>query len=382
MHQMKPDRTDTLLLTPGRRRTWLIALLVFGGATFITTFVAVLSHMRYVQKGLESNLWTWLIGECFDWYTWALLVPVIVWLARKVRISRKTLLWSAPLHFLFAALTSAITLIIGVIGSVWAHNEQLTTDQLIDLCYREIIWMLPWSIFIYSGIVAVYYALDYYRQYNERELRASRLESELTRAQLETLHTQLQPHFLFNTLNSISVLMRKGEIDTAQRMLNRLSELLRHVLAKGGTQVIRLETELEIVRGYLEIEQVRFGERLQVEMSIDDTSLKAQVPSFVLQTLVENAVRHGLAQKAGIGHIRVSSQLANDLLTLKVEDDGVGLAAPSQSRGEGVGLRSTRTRLAALYGDHHRFELTTPSSGGTVATLEIPYRAEESPSHG
>ncbi len=379
---MKPNRTDTLLLTPGRRRTWLVALLVFGGATFVTTFVAVLSHLRYVQKDLESNLWTWLLGESFDWYSWAILVPVIVWLARKVRLTRGNLAWAAPLHFLFAALTSAITLIVGVIGSVWAHNEQLTTEQLIDLCYREIIWMLPWSVFIYSGIVAVYYALDYYRQYNERELRASRLESELTRAQLETLHTQLQPHFLFNTLNSISVLMRKGEIDTAQRMLNRLSELLRHVLAKGGTQVIPLETELEIVRGYLEIEQVRFGDRLQVEMSIDDTSLKAQVPSFVLQTLVENAVRHGLAQKTGVGHIRVSSQKENDLLTLKVEDDGVGLAAPSQSRGEGVGLRSTRTRLFALYGDQHRFELTTPSSGGTVALLEIPYRAEESSSNG
>ncbi len=379
---MKPDRTDTLLLTPGRRRTWLVALLVFGGATFVTTFVAVLSHLRYVQKDLESNLWTWLLGESFDWYSWAILVPVIIWLARKVRLTRSNLAWSAPLHFLFAALTSAVTLIVGVIGSVWAHNEQLTTEQLIDLCYREIIWMLPWSVFIYSGIVAVYYALDYYRQYNERELRASRLESELTRAQLETLHTQLQPHFLFNTLNSISVLMRKGEIDTAQRMLNRLSELLRHVLAKGGTQVIPLETELEIVRGYLEIEQVRFGDRLQVEMSIDDTSLKAQVPSFVLQTLVENAVRHGLAQKTGIGHIRVSSQRENNLLTLRVEDDGVGLAAPSQSRGEGVGLRSTRTRLAALYGEQHRFELTTPSSGGTAALLEIPYRTEELSFHG
>lgn len=379
---MKPDRTDTLFLTPGRRRTWLVALLVFGGATFVTTFVAVLSHLRYVQKDLESNLWTWLLGESFDWYSWAILVPVIIWLARKVRLTRGNLAWSAPLHFLFAALTSAITLVVGVIGSVWAHNEQLTTEQLIDLCYREIIWMLPWSVFIYSGIVAVYYALDYYRQYNERELRASRLESELTRAQLETLHTQLQPHFLFNTLNSISVLMRKGEIDTAQRMLNRLSELLRHVLAKGGTQVIPLETELEIVRGYLEIEQVRFGDRLRVEMSIDDTSLKAQVPSFVLQTLVENAVRHGLAQKTGVGHIRITSRRENNLLTLMVEDDGVGLAAPSQSRGEGVGLRSTRTRLSALYSDQHRFVLTTPSAGGTVALLEIPYRTEESSSHG
>ncbi len=379
---MKPDQTDTLLLTPGRRRTWLVALLVFGGATFVTTFVAVLSHLRYVQKDLESNLWTWLLGESFDWYSWAILVPVIIWLARKVRLTRGNLAWSAPLHFLFAALASAFTLVVGVIGSVWAHNEQLTTEQLIDLCYREIIWMLPWSVFIYSGIVAVYYALDYYRQYNERELRASRLESELTRAQLETLHTQLQPHFLFNTLNSISVLMRKGEIDTAQRMLNRLSELLRHVLAKGGTQVIPLETELEIVRGYLEIEQVRFGDRLRVEMSIDDSSLKAQVPSFVLQTLVENAVRHGLAHKTGIGHIKVSSHRENDLLTLRVEDDGVGLAAPSQSRGEGVGLRSTRTRLSALYSDRHRFELTTPSAGGTVALLEIPYRTEESSTNG
>ncbi|MBK7140760.1 MAG: histidine kinase [bacterium] len=379
---MQADHPDRAPLLGQRRRRWLAALLVFGGALFISCFVAVLSHLRYVQKGLESDLWTWIKGESFDWFTWALLVPLIVWLAKHVRITRKSLLWSAPLHFLFAATTSSITLVIGVIGSVWAHKEQLTTDQLIDLCMREIIWMLPWSIFIYSGIVAVYYALDYYRQYNERELRASKLEAELTRAQLDTLHTQLQPHFLFNTLNSISVLMRKGEIDTAQRMLNRLSELLRHVLAKGGTQVIPLETELEIVKGYLEIEQVRFGDRLQVEMQIDDSALKAQVPSFVLQTLVENAVRHGLAQKSGIGHIRVTTMRNGESLTLKVEDDGVGLATPSQSRGEGVGLRSTRTRLAALYGEQHHFSLSTPPTGGTIALLEIPYRSEEQSTHG
>ncbi len=374
---MLETRTDITQRTATRKRRWQAALLIIGGASFVTFLVSILSHFRYLQKGLETDLGVWLLGESFDWFPWAVMVPAIVWLAKRVRINRKTIFWSAPLHFLFASIASSITLITGVIGSVWAHNEVLTREQLIDLCYREIIWMLPWSVFIYSGIVAVYYALDYYRQYNERELRASKLEAELTRAQLDTLHTQLQPHFLFNTLNSISVLMRKGEIDTAQRMLNRLSELLRHVLAKGGTQVIPLETELEIVKGYLEIEQVRFGDRLQVQMQIDDSSLKAQVPSFVLQTLVENAVRHGLAQKSGIGHIRVSTHKENGLLTLQVEDDGVGLATPSQSRGEGVGLRSTRTRLSALYGEQHRFELTAPATGGTLAFLEIPYRTEE-----
>lgn len=374
---MLETRTDITPRTATRKRKWQAALLIVGGAAFVTFLVSILSHLRYLQKGLETDLSTWLLGESFDWFPWAAMVPAIVWLAKRVRINRKTIFWSAPLHFLFASIASSITLIIGVLGSVWAHNEVMTQEQIIDLCYREIIWMLPWALFIYSGIVAVYYALDYYRQYNERELRASKLEAELTRAQLDTLHTQLQPHFLFNTLNSISVLMRKGEIDTAQRMLNRLSELLRHVLAKGGTQVIPLETELEIVKGYLEIEQVRFGDRLQVQMQIDDSSLKAQVPSFVLQTLVENAVRHGLAQKSGVGHIRVSTHREDGLLTLQVEDDGVGLATPSQSRGEGVGLRSTRTRLSALYGEQHRFELTAPAAGGTLAFLEIPYRTEE-----
>jgi sensor histidine kinase YesM len=363
--------------SPGRKRFWLAFAVTVGCATFVTFLVASLSHLRYIQKGLETNFGTWLLGESFDWFTWAALVPVIVWLAKRVRISRQTAAWSAPLHFVFATITSMFTLIVGVLGSVWAHHEQLTNEQLIDLCAREIIWMLPWSTFIYSGIVAIYYALDYYRQYNERELRASKLESELTRAQLDTLHTQLQPHFLFNTLNSISVLMRKGEIDTAQRMLNRLSELLRHVLAKGGTQEIALETELEIVKGYLEIEQTRFGERLQVSMNIDEASLKARVPSFVLQTLVENAVRHGLAHKAGSGNINITATKENAHLKLRVQDDGVGLTAPSRSRGEGVGLRSTRTRLAALYGDEHRFELTAPPAGGTVAFLEIPFRTQE-----
>ncbi len=374
---MFSDQSNDTDRTAQRKRFWLATAVTVGGATFITFFVSILSHLRYVQKGLETHLGTWLLGESFDWFTWAALVPVIIWFAKKVRITRQKAAWTIPAHFFFGAFTSIVTLVIGVVGSVWTHNEQMTTAQLIDLCMREIIWMLPWSLFIYSGIVAVYYALDYYRRYNERELRTSKLETELTRAQLDTLHTQLQPHFLFNTLNSISVLMRKGEIDTAQRMLNRLSELLRHVLAKGGTQEIALETELEIVKGYLEIEQTRFGDRLHVLMNVDDSCLKARVPSFVLQTLVENAVRHGLANKAGHGQVTVAAAKENGFLKLTVQDDGVGLDVPSRSKGEGVGLRSTRTRLAALYGEQHRFALTTPDNGGTLATLEIPLQIGE-----
>ncbi|MCM2271270.1 MAG: sensor histidine kinase [candidate division Zixibacteria bacterium] len=374
---MFSDHSIDIDRTARRKRFWLATAVTVGGATFITFFVSILSHLRYIQKGLETHLGTWLLGESFDWFTWAALVPVIIWFAKKVRITRQKAGWTIPAHFLFGAFTSVVTLVIGVIGSVWAHNEQMTTAQLIDLCMREIIWMLPWSLFIYSGIVAVYYALDYYRRYNERELRTSKLETELTRAQLDTLHTQLQPHFLFNTLNSISVLMRKGEIDTAQRMLNRLSELLRHVLAKGGTQEIALETEMEIVKGYLEIEQTRFGERLHVIVNVDDSCLKARVPSFVLQTLVENAVRHGLANKVGHGQVTVAAAKENGFLKLTVQDDGVGLDVPSRSTGEGVGLRTTRTRLAALYGERYRFALTSPDNGGTLATLEIPLQIGE-----
>lgn len=353
-------------------RRWIVASIAVGLATFTTFLVAILAHLRMLQVGQESHFWEWVLGEAFDWFSWAALVPLIFWLGRKVRITRQTLLWSTPVHFLFAAILSTVTLVVGVLGSVWAHNETVTSEQLISYCYREVIWMAPWSIFIYTGILSAYYAYEYYRRYNERELATSRLETELTKAQLDSLYSQLQPHFLFNTLNTISVLMRKGQIEEAQRTLSRLSDLLRYVLARENTQEVPLETELGFVQGYLAIEQVRFGERLQVAMTIDPESMRARIPSFVLQMLVENAVRHGVANKAGVGHISIEATRENGNLRVTVQDDGVGLNQ-TQTRAEGVGLKNTRSRLQHLYGPDHAFELVSPTGGGTKATLSIPY---------
>ena len=221
-------------------------------------------------------------------------------------------------------------------------------------------------------------AYDYYRRFRERERRAAQLEVEaaqletqLAQAQLDALKMQLHPHFLFNTLNSISVLMR-DDATAANRMLIRLSELLRVALKSEGRQEIPLRQELEFLRGYLEIEQTRFQDRLMVDFDIEKETLDAQVPNLILQPLVENAIRHGIAPRAEAGLIQVQARRENSFVELCVSDDGAGLNE-SEMQGNGIGLSNTRKRLEKLYGEQYGFEISSPAGGGLQVRLKIPF---------
>jgi LytS/YehU family sensor histidine kinase len=190
--------------------------------------------------------------------------------------------------------------------------------------------------------------------------------------QLESLKVQLQPHFLFNTLNTILALIRT-EPATAERMVSGLSELLRASLEAAGEHEVPLERELAILRPYLEIQQVRFRDRLAVLLDVDPAARGALVPYLILQPLVENAIRHGLAPRASAGRVEISASVLDDALRLEVRDDGVGIRAPSAMR-EGVGLGNTRARLRHLYGTRHAFEARPRAEGGFAVRVEIPYR--------
>jgi LytS/YehU family sensor histidine kinase len=232
-----------------------------------------------------------------------------------------------------------------------------------------------WEMMTYWAVVGLSHALDFHNESQDRALAAAQLETRLAEAQLQALQRQLHPHFLFNTLNAISALMHR-DTEAADAMLERLSDLLRLTLDRIAVQVVSLREELEFIDKYLEIEQTRFGDRLQVATLIEPETLDAAVPNLVLQPLVENAIRHGIATKVGGGHVEITARRVGASLVLSVRDDGPGLSqAKRDALNTGVGLSNTRSRLEHLYRDRYRFEFAEPAGGGLAVTIEIPFVA-------
>ncbi|MCI0417983.1 MAG: histidine kinase, partial [Acidobacteria bacterium] len=241
---------------------------------------------------------------------------------------------------------------------------------------RNIALSYHWWVLVYWGILGAYQGLDYHRKFREREKRAVQLEAQLVQAQLQALKMQLHPHFLFNTLHSISALLHE-DLDAADRMIARLGDFLRLTLENSGEHEVTLQRELEFLKCYLEIERIRFQDRLTVRYEIDPETLDALVPNLVWQPIVENAIRHAIAPRAGSGCIEVRARRLGPKLELQVKDDGPGLP-PSRSFNsafsEGVGLANTRERLRQHYGSDHWFGLCNGAEKGLVVTLEIPFK--------
>src|SRR4030095_223632 len=217
--------------------------------------------------------------------------------------------------------------------------------------FQEMIFRnFDWEMMTYWTVIGLSHALDFHREAQERELTAAQLSTRLAEANLQALQRQLHPHFLFNTLNTISSLMHR-DTEAASAVLERLSDLLRLTLDRVGTQHVSLKDELDFLRKYLEIEKTRFGERLQTHIGVDLDTLDAAVPNLVLQPLVENALRHGIGPKIGGGRVDICARRDGDDLWLEVRDNGVGLSADAFHKG--VGLTNTRARLHAPHGDRH-----------------------------
>jgi sensor histidine kinase YesM len=232
---------------------------------------------------------------------------------------------------------------------------------------------LHFGVAIYWAVLSIYQAVSYYRKYRERELKTSQLEARLAQSRLQVLKMQLHPHFLFNTLNAISELIHKDP-ESAERMIGDLSDLLRMSFENLETQEIPLKQELEFLRKYLEIEQMRFHDRLRIKMEIAPDTLDAKVPNMILQPLVENAIKHGLAPRSEGGQIEIGAVKNNGNLSLTVKDDGIGIPFnDTENLPEGVGLSNTRRRLKHLYGERHKFDLTSENKGLRV-NLTIPFK--------
>jgi LytS/YehU family sensor histidine kinase len=212
------------------------------------------------------------------------------------------------------------------------------------------------------------------RRFSEAARESEQLQARLDQARLQALRLQLQPHFLFNTLNTITALVHRDP-PSAERMVNGLSELLRVSLGTAGEQEVRLDRELEVLRHYLDIQLVRFPDRLSVRFDIEPGARDAMVPSLLLQPLVENAIKHGISPRASAGKLQIAVRRQNDMLSLEVRDDGVGTHG-TQTPAEGVGLGNARARLASLYGAQHRFEAGPRAGGGFAVRIEIPFHTE------
>ena len=354
----------------------------FAAWTAAGLFFFTQSMVKKYASGEPTPWWHYLASWLVGVYLWALLTPAILWLGRRFPFARKNWLRRTALH---------LTLSVGVsIVQLTVESAVLAQLRIFPSIMKDFGSTLGFLLIIgfHQGVVTYWTILGiqagfrYYRRYQERErqalkleLDASELKTELARAQLSALKMQLQPHFLFNTLNAIMVLVRQQKGREAEEMVGRLSDLLRCVLEDVEAQEVPLRRELEYLELYLSIEQVRFQDRLRVEIAVDPAALDAAVPHMGLQPIVENAIRHGIGRSSAAGRLRISATRVDGALEIKVQDDGPGLPPANAIEGRGIGLANTRARLHRLYGDAARLTVENGEQGGAVAVMVVPYHA-------
>jgi two-component system LytT family sensor kinase len=312
--------------------------------------------------------------ESVYWFSWGVLGAGVFWMCRLLYRRDRGLY---ALGLCLGALVTAVLepLLSDSIRFVltWLTGSLMTSLWESPLpgksLQARIIGAAGVNVPVYVGFVLGWHVATYYRQLRDREVQSMELESMLHQAQLQSLRNQLNPHFLFNTLHSIAELVHENP-QLAEQIILRLGELLRQVLRSSKLPEVPLAEELDFVRGYVEIEQLRLGERLQVKWDVEPAALQAMVPSLILQPLVENAIQHGIAPVAASGALAIRASCAAGLLHLQVRDSGPGLSRQSPGRGSGIGLANTRARLERLYGGRHRFELI--GDEGFVVNVSIP----------
>jgi two-component system LytT family sensor kinase len=344
-------------------------------ALAIVTVPALLSTLETVtfarMGGRPISAWRAFIGEAPQWYTWILLAPAIVTVARRWRLNWPPAVRSVAAHAAACLSSSAAVALGDAIVNRWVRPSGA---GLAATARDWFISGLPATTLVYGAIVAGSYALGNAALLRERERRAARLESQLRQAQLGVLRMQLQPHFLFNSLNAVMALVRDQETTRAVRALSLLSDVLRTTVTAGDAQETTLASELEFVSRYLEIERVRFEDRLQVTIDTAPELADALVPIFVLQPFVENALKHGVLRERGGNTIAIGARADGGTLVLSIHDDGRGLSAPTASSA-GVGIANARARLHHMYGPAAQFCVCNSGRGpGVLVEITLPLR--------
>jgi sensor histidine kinase YesM len=299
---------------------------------------------------------------------WMALTPFILWLATRLPFRRGSLTRSIAGHILAGTAAAAVyaELLVWIFTELWTVGMEFGPAAEWSIRFQ-------FGLMSYGFILSWGYVHEYFTRLRARDVAMARLETELAQAQLRALKAQLQPHFLFNTLHAITVLMRQ-DAEAATRTVMRLADLLRMTLVDADRPEVPLERELRFLRLYLEIEQTRFRDRLEVVWDVAPGLESAAVPPLLLQPLVENALKHGIQARRSAGRVVIAAKANNGTLTLGVTDNGPGLGAAGDKSGSGIGLGSTRGRLEKLFGKEHRFTIGDVPGGGVGAVVEIPLK--------
>lgn len=385
------ERSASVVLSDGWRGR------LARGAIYLAVWTAAglfffsqdLSRARYWND--PTPWWRFLLSWMSSTTLFAAMTPAMLWMGRRFPLDERG--WARRLILHLVA--SVVVALLHIVMTSYSVPATGVLGLMTPKSYRDAFWFMMViamhsNVLSYWWVISLQHGLRVFRRYQEREKAALRLEAQaaalaaqLSRAQLSALKAQLQPHFLFNTLNAIMVLVRQRQVELAEATIARLGDLLRFVLDDVEANEVSLRRELEYLERYLAIEQLRFADRLRTEIDAEPAALGAALPHMGLQPLVENAVRHGIGQRASAGLLRVTARKQGEALVVTVEDDGPG-PTPSSTQapsGGGIGLANTRARLAQLYGDRAQLTLTSRPGGGALATLTVPFHlASELPS--
>ena len=365
--------------TAVKHKLWTYAAFVVGWTALALFYFSQALAQKLMMRD-PTPWWHLLVIWVIGMYIFAFLTLGVLWLGRRFPIQRDNWLRRTALHLFFSfcfplvdlAIAAAVFPRMRVVPSVFKDFPSAFAFLLVVDFHS--------SFLAYWTVLGAQAGLGYYRRYQERErqalrleLQASELKTQLARAHLGALKAQLQPHFLFNTLNAITVLVRQRKTHAAEEMLAGLSDLLRCVLEDVEAQEVPLRRELEYLQIYLSIQQVRFQDRLKTGISADPDALDAAVPQMALQPIVENAILHGIGGRSSAGSVEITAYRDNGALLISVEDDGPGFTHLPASQTPGIGLANTQARLHQLYGDRAQLLTSNRDEGGAMVTLVIPY---------
>src|ERR1700733_735300 len=365
------DQTMDQPLTHSQPPQWFWIAAIWSG---VGLFDATQTVFAMRAEGMH-HAWRWLfLTLLVEWLPWALATPFVLRLGRRFPPTQLRPLSTWLRHF-------SACIAIDLAFSAWSATlEKLTNpyagprpEKFLHLLSGKFYGSLLSSFILYTTVLLVSYLLDSRERLARQQTEAARLNEQLMEAQLSALRRQIEPHFLFNTLNSIAGLVREKRNDAAVTMIVELSDFMRRVLEDSNRQEVPLGEELEFTRKYLEIQKVRFVERLQCTMNVPSELLPAQVPMLILQPIVENAIKHGIAKRVQGGALRILASRSNGMLTLSVYNDGPSLPATSERIHSGIGISNMRTRLQSLYGNNFKLDMQNHGSTGVEVSVSVPF---------
>ena len=360
---------------PMWQRRWVRLAIIWG----VWTFIGLVFTLQFYFASYRSERPVPFVDSLYMQMIWAYLfalaTPFVLWAVSRMPIDRdnwvRNILLHIPISIVLGVLLTALGRVLIWLRWGWPLDKPLTFESVA----RFVVANFTEAIGIYLLIALSGYAFCYYRRFREGQVKTLQLEAQLSQAQLQALKMQLHPHFLFNTLHSISALLHKDS-EAARKMITRLGDFLRLTLENSGSQEVTMRQEMEFLGCYLEIERIRFQDRLTTRLDVAQQTLDAKVPNLILQPIVENAIRHGIAPRSSQGLIEIEAKQQNGTLRIQVRDNGPGLSEHRTSENvfkKGLGLANTETRLEQLYGPAHSFNLSNNPDGGLIVTLEIPF---------